>query len=658
MAENPIAMAAPMNICFLIPLFALAALPLDDLPRKQIPTDEGHISYQVRRGPGPPLILIPGSFNDNRQWDEVVAGLDSNLTLVLVELRGHGQSWPPPANGSIEQFAQDVKRIADAEGLGKFYVGGHSIGGMVALEVGHAWPQSVLGILSVEGWTNHHAQRDAFGPRDQNTLTEEQEARRLAGRARATGKWTEEQRKAFAQIWHRWDGSEFLATTRIPILEIYGDRGRPRPTPEQLKIPLRDNIVMRWIPGASHSLPLQAPEALAGAMNRFIRNTEERRARHMFEVPAFDISRPDFAKLPRVDSTLNVIFRASEHEAGFNMHPYITRSGDRFWAMWSSNRIRDLQAGQHVKYATSEDGIRWSEPGMITPREDKENHRYFARGFWVRNGELYALAAHDEAVRPLFAPDLRLLGYRWNSNRNAWDAPFVIAQDTINNFPPRQLPSGEWLMSRRDHKMQTSMLIGGVREVTNWRVLELPHPENDARLDEPHWWTAADGTLVAAFRDGSNSRRLYRSLSLDQGTTWSAPLRTDFPDATAKFNVLRLSNGTYAMASNPNPSGARNVICLSLSPDGFVFRSMMILRDAPTMYRYSGKSPGYAGYHYPQLLEHGGFLHIIHSENMEDIKLLRIRIESLPDVQDGGHTDEKAPPTLNGDEGGLADRFR
>jgi len=270
-----------MENCFLIPLLVVAALSQADYPRKQIRTDEGQISYQVRRGTGPPLILIPGSFNDNHQWDEVVARLDPNLTLVLVELRGHGHSWPPPANGSIEQFAQDVKRIADAERLSKFYVGGHSIGGMVALEVGRAWPESVLGILSIEGWTNHHAQRDAFGPSDQNTLTPEQEARRLAGRARATGNWTDEQRKSFAQIWRKWDGAEFVASTRVPILEVYGDRGRPRPTPEQLKIPVRANIVMHWIPGASHPLPLQAPEALAEAMNRFIRNTEQRRMRHL-----------------------------------------------------------------------------------------------------------------------------------------------------------------------------------------------------------------------------------------------------------------------------------------------------------------------------------------------------------------------------------------
>ena len=54
-----------------------------------------------------------------------------------------------------------------------------------------------------------------------------------------------------------------------------------------------------------------------------------------------------------------------------------------------------------------------------------------------------------------------------------------------------------------------------------------------------------------------------------------------------------------------------------------------VLRDAPTVYRYGGKDPGYAGYHYPQLLEHGGYLYVIHAENMEDIVLLRVPLRAV-----------------------------
>ena len=83
------------------------------------------------------------------------------------------------------------------------------------------------------------------------------------------------------------------------------------------------------------------------------------------------------------------------------------------------------------------------------------------------------------------------------------------------------------------------------------------------------------------------------------------------------------------MAGNPNPSGKRIPLSLSVSRDGRIFGAQAVLRDAPTVYRYGGKDPGYAGYHYPQLLEHGRFLYVIHAENMEDIMLLRVPLESV-----------------------------
>lgn len=354
-------------------------------------------------------------------------------------------------------------------------------------------------------------------------------------------------------------------------------------------------------------------------------------AAHMFAVPGLDASRNpmDFSALPRLQGELITIFRAVQPDAGFNMHPYIARFDGKFWAMWSSNRVRDLQVGQHVRYSTSRDGRTWSEPGMIMGREDEANMRYFARGFWIRGGELFALAAYDEAVRPLFGPGLVLRGYRWNRQRHAWDAPIVIAADTINNFPPERLPSGEWMMARRDHRNRTSMMIGGKASPGAWEAFTLPPPEDRSKMDEPVWWTLPDGSLAAAMRDNTKSRRLYRAFSADRGRAWTAPVKTDFPDATAKFNVLHLRDGRYVMVSNPNTSGVRNPVCLSVSADGRVFTSMAVLRDTPTVYRYAGKDPGYAGYHYSHLLEHAGSLYVIHSENMEDIRLLRIPVTQV-----------------------------
>ncbi len=199
--------------------------------------------------------------------------------LILISQRihrGHGKSWPPPQNGTVEQLAQDVLAITDAERLDKFYVGGHSIGGMIAKEVGWQWPQKVEGVISIEGWTHWTVEKNAFGHAKRNTLTKEEEQQRLDGRKRGAGHWSEEQREDFAKIWRKWErGNEFVSTTSIPVLEMYGDRGTQKATREQLQIPDRDNITLLWINNASHSLPLEEPIAVGNAITDFIRQNEK-----------------------------------------------------------------------------------------------------------------------------------------------------------------------------------------------------------------------------------------------------------------------------------------------------------------------------------------------------------------------------------------------
>jgi len=238
--------------------------------RRTIEIPDARLSCLVRPGNGTPLVFIPGSFYDSSQWTEVIRNFDLPLPIVLIELRGHGGSWPPPQNGSIEQFAGDVLLMLDEMKIDRFYVGGHSIGGMVALEVGRVSPSRVQGIVSVEGWTNHQAARDAFDNQMTGTLSEEQLARRTESRNRVLSRWTEEQKEKFGQIWKSWDGTAFLAATDIPILEIYGDRGKARPASDRLHIPQRDNITFHWIPNSSHCLPLERPAELAQIMKDYL----------------------------------------------------------------------------------------------------------------------------------------------------------------------------------------------------------------------------------------------------------------------------------------------------------------------------------------------------------------------------------------------------
>lgn len=206
--------------------------------------------------------------------DSLTAGISPNVPVICVELRGHGNSQPPAPGPSMEMFAGDVLAAAGKLGINRFYVGGHSIGGMLAIEIAGRRPGSVAGAIAIEGWTHHEVLREAFGTGPDTTLTPEQDRIRLEQRKRGLAGFTEAESKAFASVWRQWDGLPILLATKVPILEIWGDRGRPRPSRDVMRIPDRPNIELAWVEGASHALLIQQPEAVAALVNRFIARTE------------------------------------------------------------------------------------------------------------------------------------------------------------------------------------------------------------------------------------------------------------------------------------------------------------------------------------------------------------------------------------------------
>lgn len=269
---------------------AVAAAEIPGFVRNRVSVNGAEISYVVRQRSGPVLVLIPGSLVGADDWTEVVSSLDPDLTIMIVELRGHGKSWPPPHNATIESLADDVLRAADHARIGKFYVGGHSIGGMIAIEIGGRHRDEVKGIIAIEGWTHYSVARNAFDGQNDLTMSAVQRNRRDELRKPVMSTWTPAQVKEFTGIWRTWNGFDLLERTPLPVLELWGDRKRPHASREQMQIPERPNIELQWVAGASHFLLLERPGEVADAVNAFI---------HRVERLAPPIARPHHGGYPR-----------------------------------------------------------------------------------------------------------------------------------------------------------------------------------------------------------------------------------------------------------------------------------------------------------------------------------------------------------------------
>ena len=94
-------------------------------------------------GSGPPLVLIQGVGLHGDGWLPQVARLERTYSCLRFDNRGIGRSLPIGSSLSVEQMAADVAALMDAAGWDDAHVVGHSLGGLVGLELALTTPERV-----------------------------------------------------------------------------------------------------------------------------------------------------------------------------------------------------------------------------------------------------------------------------------------------------------------------------------------------------------------------------------------------------------------------------------------------------------------------------------------------------------------------------------
>jgi pimeloyl-ACP methyl ester carboxylesterase len=94
-------------------------------------------------GNGPPVVLIQGVGVHGDGWLPQVPRLGREFSCMRIDNRGIGRSIPAGPSISVEQMSDDVGSLMDAAGWDDAHIVGHSLGGLVALELALSAPRRV-----------------------------------------------------------------------------------------------------------------------------------------------------------------------------------------------------------------------------------------------------------------------------------------------------------------------------------------------------------------------------------------------------------------------------------------------------------------------------------------------------------------------------------
>jgi len=247
--------------------------------------------YYERAGGGDPeLLFVHGWCCD---WTAFTPQFDyfaRTHTVTAVDLRGSGKSDCPESGYHIRDFADDLARFCEQVAIEKPVVVGHSLGGMIAVELAARYPSLPRALVLVDPGPIHPDREtvrifDTFA--EQLAGPDGEEVRRLwvedmGARDPALARWIADMMSAVplpiatAVIRHlmAWDGVGALGLSTAPILLL---RARPHPQADARLLEIRPDITVGITVGAGHFHQLEVPEQVNAMIDRFLEFSDEGR---------------------------------------------------------------------------------------------------------------------------------------------------------------------------------------------------------------------------------------------------------------------------------------------------------------------------------------------------------------------------------------------
>ncbi|HET8629570.1 MAG TPA: alpha/beta hydrolase [Thermomicrobiales bacterium] len=243
--------------------------------------------HYLERGAGEPLVFVAGFISTHRWWQPTLERLPADrYHCYAVDLRATGESEAVETGHTLERYAEDLEEFAEAIGLTRFTLVGHSMGGGVATLYALSHPERLKALVLVDPLaptgTAHLTPEITEWLNAQQGNPEGIRALVLGAFARPPEATYLDQLVADGVRWGpavylgtmgemaRFDVVDRLTDLAVPTLVTWGDRDTVIPFAGIVELFTRvPGCALEIWHGVGHSAPIEIPERFADLLTRF-----------------------------------------------------------------------------------------------------------------------------------------------------------------------------------------------------------------------------------------------------------------------------------------------------------------------------------------------------------------------------------------------------
>ncbi|WP_405726147.1 alpha/beta hydrolase [Streptomyces sp. NBC_00028] len=254
----------------------------------QLEVDGAALTYDdegPRDGEGVPLVFVHGWTANRHRWDHQLAHFAEKRRVIRLDLRGHGESGGAGVR-TIAELADDVLALLDHLEIERCVLVGHSMGGMIAQTITLAHPDRVERLVlvnSIGRMTYSRGRGLLLGvstlvPFKLFVATNIQRAfapgyprDEIRAYVRASADTPREVVMTLYGAMRAFDVLDRVGEIGVPTLMIHGYHDIQLPVRQMLRMAKAYRDAEVRILDAGHELPVEKPEELTRALDRFVR---------------------------------------------------------------------------------------------------------------------------------------------------------------------------------------------------------------------------------------------------------------------------------------------------------------------------------------------------------------------------------------------------